>query len=95
MPEKISKSNYQRLRGAYMGYNSFGGAMEYWPEARWGNHLPYFFPTNTHFIYSMNQVLFEQFDSLKAQEVCSMQIGGLLLTVTHAHSVTLLHLISD
>lgn len=37
MPETISKSAYQRLRGAYMGYNSFGGAMEYWPEARWGN----------------------------------------------------------
>lgn len=38
MPETISKSNYQRLRGAYMGYNSFDGAMESWPEARWGKH---------------------------------------------------------
>lgn len=37
MPETISKSAYQRLKGAYMGYNSFDGAMEYWPEARWGN----------------------------------------------------------
>lgn len=37
MPETMSKSAYQRLRGAYMGYNSFDGAMEYWPEARWGN----------------------------------------------------------
>lgn len=55
MPEKISKSTYQRLRGAYMGYNSFGGAMEYWPEARWGNksiHLSYcfFFFLQTHLI---------------------------------------------
>lgn len=37
MPETLSKSAYQRLRGAFMGYNSFDGAMEYWPEARWGN----------------------------------------------------------
>ena len=37
MPETISKSAYQRLRGAFMGYNSFDGAMEYWPEAQWGN----------------------------------------------------------
>lgn len=37
MPETISKSAYQRLKGAFMGYNSFDGAMEYWPEARWGN----------------------------------------------------------
>lgn len=39
MPETISKSAYERLRGAYLGYNSFGSAMEYWPEARWGNNI--------------------------------------------------------
>lgn len=27
-----------RLKGAYLGYNSFGAAMEHWPEARWGNN---------------------------------------------------------
>lgn len=37
IPETISKSAYQRLKGAYMGYNSFDDAMEDWPEARWGN----------------------------------------------------------
>lgn len=37
IPETISKSAYQRLKGAYMGYNSFDGAMENWPHARWGN----------------------------------------------------------
>lgn len=37
MPDTISKSAYQRLKGAFMGYNSFDGAMEHWPEARWGN----------------------------------------------------------
>lgn len=37
MPETISKSSYLRLRGAYMGYNSFDSAMEEWPDASWGN----------------------------------------------------------
>lgn len=37
MPETMSKSAYHRLKGAFMGYNSFDGAMEYWPEAQWGN----------------------------------------------------------
>lgn len=45
MPETMSKTRYQRLKGAYLGYNSFDGiAMEYWPEARWGNQNKHFFP---------------------------------------------------
>ena len=39
IPETISKSAYQRLKGAYMGYNSLDDAMENWPEARWGNEI--------------------------------------------------------
>lgn len=50
MPETMSKTRYQRLKGAYMGYNSFDGIeMEYWPEARWGNQNKHFFP---HFLLS-------------------------------------------
>lgn len=37
MPQTMSKSSYQLLKGAYMGYNSFGDKLEHWPEARWGN----------------------------------------------------------
>lgn len=50
MPETISKSAYQRLRGAYMGYNSFDDAMEHWPDARWGNKQihNHFFSTSFH-----------------------------------------------
>lgn len=39
IPETISKSAYQRLKGAYMGYNSFDDNFEDWPEARWGNEI--------------------------------------------------------
>lgn len=56
MPETMSKTRYQRLKGAYLGYNSFDGiAMEYWPEARWGNQnkhfFPHFFLSNCFFVY--------------------------------------------
>lgn len=37
MPETMPKSTYLRLKGAYMGYNSFDDQLEYWPEAKWGN----------------------------------------------------------
>lgn len=37
MPQTMSKSSYQRLKGAYLGYNSFGDSLEYRPEAQWGN----------------------------------------------------------
>lgn len=36
MPMKMPKSTYLRLRGAYLGYNSFDYAMEYRPDAHWG-----------------------------------------------------------
>lgn len=39
MPERISKDRYLRLKGAYLGRNSFDSSMEYWPVARWGNKL--------------------------------------------------------
>lgn len=36
MPAQISKAEYRRLKGAYMGVNSFDNALENWPIANWG-----------------------------------------------------------
>lgn len=47
MPETMPKSSYLRLKGAYMGYNSFGDQLEYWPEAQWGNTEYFAIPSHT------------------------------------------------
>lgn len=36
IPHSIPRRRYNRLKGAYMGFNSFDDPMELWPKAHWG-----------------------------------------------------------
>lgn len=39
IPTSIPRRRYNRLKGAYMGLNSFDWQLELWPKAHWGNCL--------------------------------------------------------